>query len=68
VHVPFGKISFDKEALLDNLTALVEAIMREKPTGAKGQYIKSMTITTTMSPGIRLDVQSTTGAFAGAQN
>lgn len=69
VHVPFGKISFEKDALLENLTALVEAIMREKPTGGKGQYIKSMTITTTMSPGIKLDVQATTGAFsAGSQN
>src|SRR6185295_2517678 len=36
VHVPFGKISFEKDALLENLTALVEAIMREKPTGGKG--------------------------------
>ncbi len=68
VHVPFGKISFDKDALLENLTALIEAIMREKPTGAKGQYIRTMTITTTMSPGIKLDVQATTGAFAGVQN
>jgi large subunit ribosomal protein L1 len=66
VHVPIGKISFDKEALLDNLTALVEAIMREKPTGGKGQFIRSMTLTTTMSPGIKLDIAATTGAFAGA--
>lgn len=68
VHVPFGKISFEQQALLENLTTLVEAIMREKPSGAKGQYIKSMTITTTMSPGIRLDVQSATGAYSGSQN
>ena len=54
VHVPLGKVSFPEEALLENLTALVEAISREKPAGAKGQYIRSMTLTTTMGPGIKL--------------
>ena len=68
VHVPIGKISFEQQALLDNLGALVEAISRAKPAGAKGQYIRSMTITTTMSPGIRLDIQAALVAFAGATN
>ena len=57
VHVPFGKISFSEEALYDNFTALLEAIVRERPSGSKGQYIRSITITTTMSPGVKLDPQ-----------
>jgi large subunit ribosomal protein L1 len=54
VHVPFGKISFSEEALYDNFTALLEAIVRERPSGSKGQYIRSITITTTMSPGVKI--------------
>ncbi len=57
VHVPFGKISFTEEALYENFTTLLEAIVRERPSGSKGQYIKSITITTTMSPGVKLDPQ-----------
>lgn len=57
VHCPIGKISFSEEALLDNFTALISAIAREKPSGAKGQYIRSITLTTTMSPGVRVDAQ-----------
>jgi large subunit ribosomal protein L1 len=66
VHVPLGKISFTEEALLDNLGALVDAVMREKPSGAKGQYIKSLTLTTTMGPGVPLDIQATTSAGQAA--
>jgi large subunit ribosomal protein L1 len=66
VHVPLGKISFEENALLDNLNALVEAIMREKPTGAKGQYVRSMTLTTTMGPGVKLDIPATIGAHGAA--
>lgn len=58
VHVPLGKISFEETALLENLAALIEAIVREKPSGAKGQYIRSMTLTTTMGPGVKLDIQA----------
>lgn len=68
VHVPFGKISFEEQALLENLGALIEAIVREKPQGAKGQYLRSMTITTTMSPGIRLDIAAATAAYSASQN
>ncbi|MEO8457448.1 MAG: 50S ribosomal protein L1 [Chloroflexota bacterium] len=64
VHVPFGKISFTEDALLENLTALLEAIMRERPSGTKGQYIRSVTIATTMSPGVKLDL--TTAGVMGA--
>jgi large subunit ribosomal protein L1 len=58
IHMPLGKVSFDEKALLDNLTAVMEAIVKAKPSGAKGQYIKSAYITTTMGPGIKLDLSS----------
>jgi len=57
IHVPIGKASFEETKLLENLTALVDAVMRAKPGGAKGQYIKSAFLTTTMGPGIRLDLR-----------
>jgi large subunit ribosomal protein L1 len=56
VHVPLGKVSFTEDALMENLASLIDAIVREKPSGAKGQYIRSMTLTTTMGPGIKLDI------------
>jgi len=56
VHVPVGKSSFEASALLDNLAALVDAINRAKPAGAKGQYLRTLTIASTMGPGIRVDV------------
>jgi len=57
IHVPIGKASFDEAKLLENLTSLIEAVNRAKPGGAKGQYIKSAFLTTTMGPGIRLDLR-----------
>jgi large subunit ribosomal protein L1 len=59
IHVPLGKASFDEKMLLDNLTAVVEAIVKARPSGAKGQYVKSVYITTTMGPGIKLDLVPT---------
>ncbi|HEY96685.1 MAG TPA: 50S ribosomal protein L1 [Dehalococcoidia bacterium] len=59
IHVPIGKASFDVKMLLDNLTSIVEAIVKAKPSGAKGQYVKSAYITTTMGPGIKLDLSTT---------
>jgi large subunit ribosomal protein L1 len=56
LHVPIGKISFTEEQLLDNLTALMDAVNRARPSGAKGIYIRRVTLTATMAPGIRLDV------------
>jgi large subunit ribosomal protein L1 len=56
VHAPVGKSTFEAAALLDNLAALVDAINRAKPAGAKGQYLKGLTIASTMGPGIRVDV------------
>ena len=58
VHVPIGKASFEDSKLLENFNALMEAVVKGKPSGAKGQYIKSATITTTMGPGIGLDLQA----------
>ncbi|MFC1978633.1 50S ribosomal protein L1, partial [Chloroflexota bacterium] len=58
VHVPIGKASFDDSKLLENFNALMEAVVKGKPSGAKGQYIKSAVITTSMGPGIKLDLQS----------
>jgi large subunit ribosomal protein L1 len=59
VHVPVGKVSLNEEQLLENIATLVEAIVKSRPSGAKGQYIRSATLTTTMGPGIRLDLQPT---------
>jgi large subunit ribosomal protein L1 len=56
VHTAFGKSSFEPQALVENLAALVDAVNRAKPTGAKGQYLKSLTIASTMGPGIRVDL------------
>jgi large subunit ribosomal protein L1 len=59
IHLPLGKISFEDDKLIDNLTAVVEAVVKAKPSGAKGQYIKSASLATTMGPGIRLDLKPT---------
>lgn len=59
IHLPLGKTDFETDKLVDNLTTVIEAIVRAKPTGVKGQYIRSATITTTMGPGIKLDLKST---------
>jgi large subunit ribosomal protein L1 len=57
IHVPIGKTSFEKAALMENMAALVDAIQRAKPSGAKGQYIRSITIAPTMGPGVPVEVQ-----------
>ena len=59
IHLPVGKLSFDDDRLLGNLAALIEAVLRAKPSGAKGQYIKSAFLSTSMGPGIKLDVKAT---------
>ena len=58
VHVRFGKASFDAAKLLDNLKALQETIDRNKPSGAKGRYWKSLYITSTMGPSVEVDVSA----------
>jgi large subunit ribosomal protein L1 len=56
IHVPFGKVSFEAPQIVDNLAALVDAVNRARPSAAKGQYFKSLTVASTMGPGIRVDV------------
>jgi large subunit ribosomal protein L1 len=55
VHVPVGKLSFDPQKLIDNTTTVIGAIVRAKPSVAKGKYIKSITLSSTMGPGVPLD-------------
>jgi len=59
IHVSLGKVSFENGMLMGNLSALVEAVVKAKPSGAKGQYVKTAVLTTTMGPGIKLDLKST---------
>ena len=59
IHVPIGKVSFDQDKLLENMATIVDAIVKSKPAGAKGVYIKAASLTTTMGPGIRLELGST---------
>lgn len=56
VHAPVGKVSFGEKKILENLAAFFEALLKAKPASAKGQYIKSVAISTTMGPGIKVDV------------
>ncbi|MDP6605144.1 MAG: 50S ribosomal protein L1 [Dehalococcoidia bacterium] len=56
VHCPIGKVSFSEEALIDNLSTLVDEIVKAKPDGAKGQYFRAATLSSTMGAGIGLDV------------
>jgi large subunit ribosomal protein L1 len=65
IHVPVGKVSFEEQKLMDNLTAIMEAVVKAKPSGAKGQYVKSAYLTTTMGPSVRLDIMSATALTAG---
>jgi large subunit ribosomal protein L1 len=64
VHVAVGKSSFEPDAIVANLAALVDAVNRARPSGAKGQYLKSLTIASTMGPGIRVDVPAVLAAAA----
>ncbi len=64
IHVVIGKVSFDESKLFENFTALIDAIVRAKPSGAKGQYIKRVLISTTMGPGIRVDMRTLVGSVA----
>jgi len=59
IHVPLGKVSFEADKLMDNLTAVIEAIVKAKPSGVKGQYVKTAFLASTMGPGIKLDLKPT---------
>ena len=56
IHVPLGKVSFDNEKLLDNFNALVDTVVKARPSAVKGQFIRTAYLTTTMGPSIKLDV------------
>jgi large subunit ribosomal protein L1 len=67
LHVPIGKMSFTPQQMLDNFGALMDAVNRAKPSGARGIYIRRVTLTSTMAPGIRVDaVQASTMKSAAA--
>jgi len=59
IHAPIGKVSFSQDQVLQNLGALVDAVVRAKPSGSKGQYIRTINIAATMGPGVSLDLQPT---------
>lgn len=59
IHLPLGKVSFEVDKLLDNLATVIDAVVKAKPSGAKGQYIRTASLTTTMGPGIKLDLRPT---------
>lgn len=59
IHVPIGKASFEESALLENMATLVDAVVKAKPAGAKGVFIRAASLTTTMGPGIRLELGPT---------
>jgi large subunit ribosomal protein L1 len=61
VHLAIGKAGFEENALLENYAALIDEIHRARPAAAKGRYLKTVTLTTTMSPGVRIDPQRTRG-------
>ena len=64
VHAGVGKVSFSEEALVQNIRAFVDAITRAKPTGAKGQYVLKVSLSSTMGPGLKLDLASVSAPAA----
>lgn len=56
IHAPFGKISFEKDKLVQNAQSLIEAVARAKPSSAKGKYVRAVSVCSTMGPGIRIDI------------
>lgn len=66
IHCAIGKTSFESEAILANLSALMDAVNRAKPAGAKGTYLRTLTIASTMGPGIRVDIPGVLATAAAA--
>lgn len=66
IHCPIGKASFGTEKLLENFNALLDAVIKAKPAAAKGQYIKSVAVASTMGPGIRIN-PNRVGSAASAE-
>jgi large subunit ribosomal protein L1 len=61
IHAPIGKVSFDSEKLVKNYYALLEILIKVKPAAAKGQYLRSITLSTTMGPGVKVNTLKTSG-------
>ncbi|MCD6567488.1 MAG: 50S ribosomal protein L1 [Dehalococcoidia bacterium] len=61
IHLPIGKLGFEEDKLAENLAAVIEAIVKAKPSGVKGQYIKSAFLSSSMGPGFRLDMAAAAG-------
>ena len=59
IHVPIGKASFEVERLVENYAAVLDEIIRARPAAAKGRYLKTITVTSTMGPGIKVDTTRT---------
>ncbi|MCD6419399.1 MAG: 50S ribosomal protein L1 [Synergistetes bacterium] len=59
IHTAVGKRSFSSEALIENISAMLSAILKAKPSGAKGQYVQSITVAPTMGPGVKIDISRT---------
>ena len=62
IHVPIGKVSFDKKKLVENAMAIIESIIKAKPPTSKGRYLKRVAVSSTMGPGVKVDVNSLTAA------
>jgi len=62
IHAGVGKVSFETDKLAENVRALVDAVAKNRPTGAKGTYLKKVSLTSTMGPGVTVDVASATAA------
>lgn len=65
VHCPIGKVSFTAEQLTENLSALVDALVKAKPSSAKGRYLKKMVVSSTMGPGVEIDTNAAARLAAG---
>jgi large subunit ribosomal protein L1 len=65
IHAGVGKASFTEQALVDNIRAFADAVMKAKPSGAKGTFLKRAAVTSTMGPGVKIELASLTGGVAG---
>jgi large subunit ribosomal protein L1 len=66
IHVPIGKVSFSEEQLQGNMAAVMDALRRAKPSGAKGTFVRRVVVTSTMGPGIKVDPNAAQGMSTGA--
>jgi large subunit ribosomal protein L1 len=65
IHAGVGKASFTQQALVENIRAFADAVMKAKPSGAKGTFLKRVAVTSTMGPGVKIEPTSLTGGAAG---